>query len=140
MASRPPTSPSTSPATTSPSGPATATPSKPPGRCSSTASGPASSPTSTRPTSTGSWTTSPETRQSRPGGGRLRPSTEPTGGDGSGGLLGLHLTVGEGEHLVLLAGVGPVLELDDPELLELRAQPAVGRVEQSKLLAVRHDL
>ena len=41
---------------------------------------------------------------------------------------------------VLLAGVDPVLELDDADLGEAVAQPAVGRVEQTELLAVRHDL
>src|SRR5206468_2331748 len=53
--------------------------------------------------------------------------------------------LGELEHLVFLAGVGPVLELDDAELLEALAQPpllAVGGtgIEQAELLAVRHDL
>src|SRR4051794_6804834 len=38
----------------------------------------------------------------------------------SGGLGARHgLAVGQLEHVVLLAGVLPVLELDDPELLEL---------------------
>ena len=46
----------------------------------------------------------------------------------------------EGEGLVLVAGVGPVLELDHAELLELVAQPAVVAVEQAELLAVGHDL
>ena len=41
---------------------------------------------------------------------------------------------------VLLAGVDPVLELDDAELGEALAQPAVAGVEQAELLAVRHDL
>jgi hypothetical protein len=41
---------------------------------------------------------------------------------------------------VLLAGVGPVLELDHAQLLEPAAEPATGRVEQPQLLAVRHDL
>ena len=44
------------------------------------------------------------------------------------------------EHRVLLAGVGPVLELDHAGLGELLAEPAVGGVEQAELLAVRHDL
>src|SRR5215217_7699500 len=42
------------------------------------------------------------------------------------------------EEGVLLAGVGPVLELDDAELGEAGAQPRVARVEQTQLLAVRH--
>ena len=42
--------------------------------------------------------------------------------------------------VVLLAGVGPVLELDHADLGEALAQPAAGRVEQAELLAVRHDL
>ena len=41
---------------------------------------------------------------------------------------------------VLLARVGPVLELDDAELGEAVAEPAVGRVEKAELLAVRDDL
>ena len=41
---------------------------------------------------------------------------------------------------VLLAGVLPVLELDDAHLLEAAAQPRVVAVEQAELLAVRHDL
>src|SRR5207249_2917777 len=49
------------------------------------------------------------------------------------------------EHLVFLAGVGPVLELDDAELLEALAEPAGlalrgTRIEQAELLAVGHDL
>src|SRR6476660_7435949 len=44
------------------------------------------------------------------------------------------------EHRVLLAGVDPVLELDDAELGEALAQEAVVAVEQAELLAVRHDL
>src|SRR5687767_8676073 len=48
--------------------------------------------------------------------------------------------LGELEHLVLLTRVGPVLELDDAQLPELGAQPAVGGVEQAELLAVGHDL
>src|ERR1700722_17696644 len=44
------------------------------------------------------------------------------------------------EAVVLLAGVGPVLEGDDTEVGEAVPQPTVGGVEQTELLAVRHDL
>src|SRR6266480_1261403 len=49
------------------------------------------------------------------------------------------------EHLVFLAGVGPVLELDDAEVLEPLTQPSLltlagAGVEQAELLAVRDDL
>src|SRR5262249_4566221 len=44
------------------------------------------------------------------------------------------------ERRVLLAGVGPVLELDDAELGEPLAQPAVAGVEQPDLLPVPDDL
>src|SRR5437588_548554 len=64
-------------------------------------------------------------------GNRLRPS-------GGGGPVRADRV----ELLVLLAGVDPVLELDDAELPELLAQPALlaflgARVEQPQLLAVR---
>ena len=42
--------------------------------------------------------------------------------------------------LVLGAGVLPVLELEDAELAELGAQPAVAGVEQPELLEVGDDL
>ena len=48
--------------------------------------------------------------------------------------------LGELEHRVLLAGVGVVLERDDAQLGELRAEPAAVGVEQAELLAVGHDL
>ena len=41
---------------------------------------------------------------------------------------------------VLLAGVLPVLELDDAEILKAVAQPGVVAVKQAELLAVRHNL
>src|SRR5438552_4047471 len=44
------------------------------------------------------------------------------------------------EHRVLLARVDPVLELDDTELGEALPQPSAVAVEQTELLAVRHDL
>src|SRR3546814_8738643 len=50
------------------------------------------------------------------------------------------LALSEGEGLVLLFGVGPVLELDHAELRELAPEPVVVAVEQAELLAVRHDL
>src|SRR5262245_60439152 len=59
-------------------------------------------------------------------GPRERSSSAPSGADGKGG--------------VLLAGVRPVLELDDAELGEAGAQPSVARVEEPELLAVGHDL
>src|SRR5215471_20576009 len=46
----------------------------------------------------------------------------------------------QGERVVLLTGIGPVLELDDADLGEAVAQPAAVRLEQAELLAVRHDL
>src|SRR5579862_8746279 len=48
--------------------------------------------------------------------------------------------VGQREHLVLLAGVGQILELDAAQLGELLAEPAVAGIEQAELLAVGHDL
>src|SRR5215510_11766014 len=51
--------------------------------------------------------------------------------DGSGYRLHRDVHVG-----VVLARVGPVLELDHAELGETRAEPAVARVEQAELLAV----
>ena len=44
------------------------------------------------------------------------------------------------EEGVLLVGVGSVLVLDDADLGELLAQPAVAGVEEAELLAVRDDL
>src|SRR4051794_39554332 len=44
------------------------------------------------------------------------------------------------EQFVFLAGVRPVLELDDVDLVELLGQPEVVAVEQAELLAIRHDL
>src|SRR3954467_15395994 len=43
------------------------------------------------------------------------------------------------ERRVLLGGVDPVFELDHTELGEAVTQPAVARVEQAQLLAVRDD-
>ena len=54
--------------------------------------------------------------------------------------LAVDLTGRQREGFVLLAGVGPVLELDHAELPEPLPQPAVAGVEQAELLAVRHDL
>ena len=65
------------------------------------------------------------------------PATLSAGASGvqAGGEL-----LAQGEGGVLLAGVGPVLELDDADLGEALAQPAVVGVEQAELLAVGHDL
>src|SRR3712207_736639 len=60
-------------------------------------------------------------------GGSVRPSLS-------------YLAISELEHLEFLARVGTVLELDDSQLLEPRAKPAIGGVEQPQLLAVGHDL
>src|SRR3546814_21036750 len=54
-----------------------------------------------------------------------------------GGLGGCCL---KAHGFVLLAGVDPVLELDDSHLAELVPEPATVAVEQAQLLAVRHDL
>src|ERR687898_2724597 len=63
------------------------------------------------------------------------PIPAPFGSARGGAILGDLVEVG-----VLLTSVGPVLELDDPELLEPAAQPASRGVEQAQLLAVGHDL
>lgn len=57
-----------------------------------------------------------------------------------GDLGGGQLALVEGEGLVLVAGVGEVLELDDTQVLEAVAEPAVVGVQQAQLLAVGNDL
>src|ERR1700677_3418588 len=77
----------------------------------------------------GAGVTVPEVTSSDPG---------PRAGPGLRGdpILGRH----RGQRVVLLGGVHPRLELDDPQFGEFGAEPPVGRVQQAQLLAVGHDL
>src|SRR3954471_18165567 len=81
--------------------------------------------------------TPPRTAAPAPGGPNTtgRPASRPDLELLAGAVLGDGV-----ELVVLLAGVHPVLELDDAGLGEPLAQPAVGRIEEAELLAVRHDL
>src|SRR3954471_5462697 len=75
------------------------------------------------------------TRPYRPG--RGAPGKQSASGELGG--LG-ELGVAQGERLVLVAGVGEILELDHAQLLEAVPQPLVVAIEQPQLLAVRDDL